>query len=100
MSLLLLLKRLIRLEHAIRKVNKSIRIYGARSVSNDEINWRYITMQIQQNSLRLVLRIEWKSIISTIDSRGNPFGLIRASIKAFLNGIALQDGLCHMMSMA
>jgi len=80
--------------NAIRKVNNSIRIYGARSVSNDEINWRYITMQDTMNYITTGIEDRMEEyVFSTIDSRGNLFGLIRASIKAFLHGIALQDGL-------
>ena len=80
--------------NAIRKVNNSIRVYGARSVSNDETNWRYITQQDTMNYIAVRIEERMESFVfSTIDSRGNLFGLIRASIKGFLKGVALQDGL-------
>jgi hypothetical protein len=80
--------------NAIRKVNNSIRVYGARSASNDETNWRYITQQDTMNYIAVRIEERMESFVfSTIDSRGNLFGLIRASIKGFLKGVALQDGL-------
>ena len=80
--------------NAIRKVNNTIRVYGARSASNDETNWRYITQQDTMNyiSVGIEARME-RFVFSTIDSRGNLFGNIASSIKNFLQPIALQDGL-------
>ena len=80
--------------NAIRKVNNTIRIYGARSVSNDEINWRYITMQDTMNYIKTGVEDRMEEFVfSTIDARGNLFGLIRGSLKAFLKPIADQNGL-------
>ena len=80
--------------NAIRKVNNSIRVYGARSASNDETNWRYITQQDTMNYIVIGIedRME-RFVFSTIDARGNLFANIRSSIKNFLQPIALQDGL-------
>ena len=71
-----------------------IRVYGARSVSNDEANWRYITMRDTMNYITLGIedRME-QHVFQTIDGRGNLFGLIRGSIKAFLEPIRVAGGL-------
>lgn len=80
--------------NAIRKVGDSIRVYGARSVSNDEANWRYISMRDTMNYIVLGVeeRME-RHVFSVIDGRGNTFGVIRASIKAFLDPIRVAGGL-------
>lgn len=80
--------------NAIRKVGDSIRVYGARSVSNDEANWRYISMRDTLNYIVLGVedRME-RHVFSVIDGRGNTFGVIRASIKAFLDPIRVAGGL-------
>jgi len=80
--------------NAIRKIGNSIRVYGARSVSNDEANWRYIT---QQDTLNYIIdgvenRME-RFVFSTIDGRGGLFGRIRGSIKGFLDPIRVAGGL-------
>tara|TARA_R110000803_G_scaffold37598_11_gene81087 strand:- start:8575 stop:10101 length:1527 start_codon:yes stop_codon:yes gene_type:complete len=80
--------------NAIRKVGDSIRVYGARSVSNDEANWRYISMRDTMNYI--VFGVEAKMeehVFSVIDGRGNTFGVIRAAIKAFLDPIRVAGGL-------
>ncbi len=80
--------------NALRKVGNSIRVYGARSASNDEANWRYIT---QQDTLNYIIdgvetRME-RFVFSTIDGRGGLFGRIRGSIKGFLDPIRVAGGL-------
>ena len=80
--------------NAIRKVGSSIRVYGARSVSSDESNWRYISMRDTMNYIVFGVedRME-QHVFSVIDGRGNTFGVIRASIKAFLDPIRVAGGL-------
>lgn len=80
--------------NAIRKVGNSIRVYGARSVSNDEANWRYISMRDTMNYIVLGVEARMEEhVFSVIDGRGNAFGVIRASIKAFLDPIRVAGGL-------
>lgn len=80
--------------NAIRKVGDSIRVYGARSVSSDESNWRYISMRDTMNYIVFGVeeRME-RHVFSVVDGRGNTFGVIRASIKAFLDPIRVAGGL-------
>jgi len=80
--------------NVIRKIGGSIRVYGARSVSNDEANWRYITMRDTLNYISVGIdeRME-RYVFETIDGRGGLFGRIRGSIKAFLEPIRVAGGL-------
>ena len=80
--------------NALRKVGNSIRVYGARSASNDEANWRYITQQDTMNFIvdGVEARME-RFVFSTIDGRGGLFGRIRGSIKGFLDPIRVAGGL-------
>jgi hypothetical protein len=80
--------------NAIRKIGNTFRVYGARSASNDEANWRYIT---QRDTLNYIVvgaeeRME-QYVFSTIDGRGGLFGKIRGSLKAFLEPIRVAGGL-------
>lgn len=80
--------------NAIRKIGNSIRVYGARSVSNDEANWRYITMRDTMNYIVVGVEDRMEEyVFETIDARGNLFGRIRGSIKAFLEPIRVAGGL-------
>jgi hypothetical protein len=80
--------------NAIRKIGDQIRVYGARSVSNDEANWRYITMRDTMNYITLGIEDRMEQyVFETIDGSGNLFGRIRGSIKAFLEPIRIAGGL-------
>ena len=80
--------------NAIRKIGNSIRVYGARSVSNDEANWRYITMRDTMNYIVVGVEDRMEEyVFETVDARGNLFGRIRGSIKAFLEPIRVAGGL-------
>ena len=80
--------------NALRKINNTIRVYGARSVSNDEVNWRYITQQDTINYIKdgVEERME-RFLFEVIDGNGVLFGRIRASITALLKPIAKLNGL-------
>ena len=80
--------------NALRKIGNQIRVYGARSASNDEANWRFITLR---DSINYIVygcedRME-QFVFNTIDGRGNLFGRIRASLKAFLDPMRIAGGL-------
>jgi hypothetical protein len=80
--------------NAIRKIGDQIRVYGARSVSNDEANWRYITMRDTMNYITLGIEDRMEQyVFETIDGSGNLFGRIRGSVKAFLEPIRIAGGL-------
>ncbi len=80
--------------NALRKIGNSIRVYGARSVSGDETNWKYITLRDTIN--HIVYGVESRMeefIFNTIDSRGNLFGRIEGAIVAFLDPMRIAGGL-------
>lgn len=80
--------------NVIRKIGTGIRVYGARSVSNDEANWRYITMRDTMNYIVTGVEARMEEyVFETVDARGNLFGRIRGSIKAFLEPIRAAGGL-------
>lgn len=80
--------------NALRTIAGQIRVYGARSASNDEANWKFITLRDTLNFIvnGVEQRME-QFVFETIDGRGNLFGNIRASIKAFLDPIKVAGGL-------
>lgn len=80
--------------NAIRTIGGSVRVYGARSVSNDEDNWRYITFQDTINDItaKAEVRLE-EFVFSTIDSRGGLFGRIEASLVGLLDPMRIRGGL-------
>ena len=80
--------------NVLRKIGTGIRVYGARSVSNDEANWRYITMRDTMNYIVTGVEARMEEyVFETVDARGNLFGRIRGSIKAFLEPIRAAGGL-------
>jgi hypothetical protein len=80
--------------NAIRVIADSFRIYGARSVSSDEVQWKYITQQDTVNYIKAnVERRMEQFMFSTIDGNGRLFGSIRASLTAFLETVRLAGGL-------
>lgn len=80
--------------NAIRVVGNDIRVYGARSASNDEANWRFITFRDTLNYIvhGVEGRLE-EFLFETIDGRNNLFANMRSSIKAFLEPIRVAGGL-------
>lgn len=80
--------------NAIRKIGNTFRVYGARSASSDEANWRYITQRDTMNYIVTGVEDRMEQyVFETIDGRGNLFGRIRGSIKAFLDPIRVAGGL-------
>ena len=63
-------------------------------MSNDEANWRYITMRDTINFITYGVENRMEQyVFETIDGRGNLFGRIRASIKGFLEPLRVAGGL-------
>ena len=80
--------------NAIRSIGGSIRVYGARSLSTDEANYRFITFQDMVN--HVVVEIEDRLedfVFSTIDSRGGLFGQIEASMVGLLDPLRISGAL-------
>ena len=84
--------------NAIRVIDGQIRIYGARSASADENNWRYITYRdtVNQIATNCENALE-KYVFSPIDSRKNLFGAISSSITTILETVKDNGGLYPMV---
>jgi hypothetical protein len=80
--------------NAIRLINGRARIYGARSASNDESNWRFITARDSINHIvyECEKRLE-DYVFSTIDGRGALFNDISASLIGILEPIRKNGGV-------
>ena len=84
--------------NAIRIIDGQIRIYGARSVSADENNWRYITYRDTVNQVATTCeRALEQYVFSPIDSRKNLFGAISSSITSILDTVKDNGGLYPMV---
>ena len=80
--------------NAIRTIGGQVRVYGARSVSSDDANWRFITFQDMLNHVVVDAenRLE-EFVFATIDSRGGLFGAIKSSMIAMLDPLRLSGAL-------
>lgn len=69
--------------NAIRLIANSIRIYGARSLSTDTDNFRFITIQDTVNSVVIEANASMEDLVfSVIDGRGGLFASIEGRLTA------------------
>ena len=80
--------------NALRIINGKVRVYGARSASSDENNWRFITHRDTMNHIvnKCESALE-RHVFQTIDGRGTLFAKVSASIIAILDPIRTAGGL-------
>lgn len=80
--------------NTIRKIGTGIRVYGARSVSSDEENWRFITYRDTVNHItyEAELRLE-DELFSVIDSRETLFSQVEAILVGLLEPMRQAGGL-------
>lgn len=80
--------------NALRVIGGRVRIYGARSTSADEENFRYITAQEMLNYIVVQAQASLEDLVfSTIDGRGALFGQVDARLRALLEPLRLAGGL-------
>lgn len=80
--------------NALRKIGNSIRVYGARSASSDEANWRFLSNRDTINYIAWEAETRLEDLVfSTIDARGSLFSRIEASLIGLLDPIRLDGGL-------
>jgi len=80
--------------NAIRKIGNTIRVYGARSVSADETNWRYISARDTVNYIAWGAEDRLEDFVfSTIDSRGSLFARIESALIGLLDPVRVDGGL-------
>jgi hypothetical protein len=74
--------------NAIRVINNTIRIYGARSCSLDTVNFRYITSQDVLNYVVVESLSQLEDILfRPIDSRNEMFVSIKQRLRSILEGL-------------
>ena len=80
--------------NGLRVINGAVRIYGARSVSSDEDNYRFITAREMLNYVvnRAETALE-DLVFSPIDGRNSLFSKVRARLVAVLEPIRVAGGL-------
>jgi hypothetical protein len=80
--------------NALRKIDGTVRVYGARSVSADEDNWRYITYRdvINYVVVQASARLE-PYVFGVIDSRNSIFGNIAAEMVNLLEPLRRAGGI-------
>lgn len=84
--------------NAIRVIDGQIRIYGARSASADEANWRYITYRDTVNQIATTCENALEQyVFSPIDSRKNLFGAISSNLVSILEAVKDLGGLYPMV---
>ena len=80
--------------NAIRIISNSVRIYGARSLSQDTTNFRYITSQDIVNSVVTdAYRALEPLVFSAIDGRGGIFAAVESRLISILESYRLSGAL-------
>lgn len=80
--------------NAIRVIQNTVRIYGARSLSADTTNFRYITAQDIVNGIVTDSNRTLESVVfSTIDGRNNSFASVEAKLIAVLEAARISGAL-------
>jgi len=80
--------------NAIRIIQNTVRIYGARSASTDTDNFRYITARDTLNYIASEANRTLEDLVfSTIDGRRSVFGRVEARLIAILEPIRSAGGL-------
>lgn len=80
--------------NAIRTMNGSVRIYGARSVSADDLNWRFITYRDTLNYITALAEQALEPLVfSPIDGRGTLFASVESRLVGILEPIRVASGL-------
>jgi hypothetical protein len=80
--------------NAIRLINNTIRVYGARSVSPDTTNFRYITSQDVVNKVVVDANRSLEDLIfSVIDGRNTVFAAVESKLFAILEPLRASGAL-------
>lgn len=80
--------------NALRVINGAVRVYGARSVSADETNWRFITYRDTLNYITAQAEKALEPLVfRPIDGRGNLFGSVESILTAMMEPIRIGGGV-------
>lgn len=80
--------------NSLRIINGAVRVYGARSVSSDETNWRFITYRDTLNYITMQAEKALEPLVfSPIDGRGTLFGRVEATLTGLMEPIRIKGGV-------
>jgi hypothetical protein len=80
--------------NALRVISGGVRVYGARSVSADETNWRFITYRDALNYITAQAEASLEPLVfAPIDGRGNLFGRVEAILTGLMDPIRAAGGV-------
>lgn len=80
--------------NSLRVINGAVRVYGARSVSADDTNWRFITYRDTLNYITMQAEKALEPLVfSPIDGRGNLFGRVEATLTGLMEPIRINGGV-------
>lgn len=80
--------------NAIRVINNTVRVYGARSVSSDSTNFRYITAQDVVNQVVVEANRSLEDLIfSVVDGRNTIFAAVESKLFAILEPLRASGAL-------
>lgn len=80
--------------NALRVVDGTVRVYGARSVSADETNWRFITYRDTLNFLTVRAERELeKYVFSVVDGRKSIFAQVASDLVSVLEDVRNRGGV-------
>jgi hypothetical protein len=80
--------------NALRVIQGAVRVYGARSASDDDENYRYITYRDLLNYIIVEAEKRLEDLVfSTIDGRKTVFGRVEARLIGLLDPIRTAGGL-------
>jgi len=80
--------------NAIRVINNTVRVYGARSISSDTSNFRYITAQDVVNQIVVEANRSLEDLIfSVIDGRNTIFTAVESKLLAILEPLRQNGAL-------
>lgn len=83
--------------NVVRTFGTRVRVYGARSASADEVNWKNYTLRDTVNVIVTRLEGELEQyVFQPIDARGVLFSLIEAKCKALLDPMRVAGGLYEL----
>lgn len=80
--------------NSLRIINGTVRVYGARSLSVDETNWRFITYRDTLNYITVQAEKALEPLVfNTIDGRGGLFGRVEAVLTGLMEPIRIAGGV-------
>jgi hypothetical protein len=80
--------------NALRVIQGAVRVYGARSVSSDTANFRYITARDTLNYIVTQAEARLEDLVfSVIDGRRSVFGQVEARLIGLLEPLRTAGGL-------